>query len=86
MMNNPDKDIIIQAASGSGKTLAFGIAVLNRIDPIENHPQVLVVSPTTEVAMDTISVFSQICVRDITIGCALNGVGTWGHSGLTQGI
>ena len=48
-----------QAQTGTGKTLAFGIPLLDRIDNSKNSPQALVVAPTRELAQqiyDSISV------------------------------
>ena len=41
-------DIIAQAQSGTGKTAAFTIGALSRVDLTENFTQVLVMSPTHE--------------------------------------
>ncbi|MBC8210365.1 MAG: ATP-dependent RNA helicase DbpA [Gammaproteobacteria bacterium] len=43
-------DIQAQAKTGSGKTAAFGIALLNRIDPARFQTQALVLCPTRELA------------------------------------
>ncbi|WP_242614363.1 DEAD/DEAH box helicase [Actinomadura roseirufa] len=44
-------DIIGQARTGTGKTLAFGIALLQRIRHGGREPQALVVAPTRELAL-----------------------------------
>jgi len=44
------KDIIAQAKTGSGKTAAFGIPVIQKIDTQKHHPQALVLCPTRELA------------------------------------
>ncbi len=44
------EDIIAQAKTGSGKTVAFGIPLLLNIDVKNFTPQVLVLSPTRELA------------------------------------
>jgi len=43
-------DLIAQAKTGSGKTAAFGIGLLNRIDPPVFNVQALVLCPTRELA------------------------------------
>ena len=43
-------DVIGQAKTGSGKTAAFGLALLNRIDPSMLSTQALVLCPTRELA------------------------------------
>ncbi|TNF91724.1 MAG: DEAD/DEAH box helicase, partial [Gammaproteobacteria bacterium] len=44
-------DIIGQAQTGTGKTAAFALPLLNQIDIKQNHPQVLVLTPTRELAI-----------------------------------
>ncbi|HEY9900316.1 MAG TPA: DEAD/DEAH box helicase [Pantanalinema sp.] len=45
------KDLVVQAKTGSGKTLAFGLPVLARLDPTSPNTQVLVITPTRELAI-----------------------------------
>lgn len=45
------KDVIGQAQTGTGKTAAFGIPVLEMIDPDDNTLQALVICPTRELAI-----------------------------------
>lgn len=45
------KDIIAQAQTGTGKTFAFGLPILERIDPNKKIIQALIVSPTRELAI-----------------------------------
>jgi ATP-independent RNA helicase DbpA len=44
------KDVMGQASTGTGKTAAFGLAVLSRTTPGQRHPQALVLCPTRELA------------------------------------
>ena len=44
------RDVIAQAATGSGKTAAFGIALLQSINPRLADCQALVLCPTRELA------------------------------------
>ncbi len=44
------RDLIAQAPTGSGKTVAFGLGLLHRIDPALVKPQALVLCPTRELA------------------------------------
>lgn len=44
------RDLIAQGQTGSGKTAAFGLGVLQKIDPNRFHVQVLVLCPTRELA------------------------------------
>ena len=45
------KDMIGQAQTGTGKTAAFGLPVLERVDGTDGHVQVLILSPTRELAI-----------------------------------
>lgn len=47
------KNIIVQSHTGSGKTAAFCIPALNHIDSRLRKPQVLILEPTRELAMQT---------------------------------
>ncbi len=50
LLANPPQDIIAQSQSGTGKTAAFLLAMLQRLDPSKSYPQCLVVAPTFELA------------------------------------
>jgi len=45
------KDVIAQAQTGTGKTAAFGLPILQRLDSSANYPQALVLAPTRELAV-----------------------------------
>jgi len=45
-----NKDVIAQAKTGSGKTAAFGLGLLSRLDPNVSRVQALVLCPTRELA------------------------------------
>ncbi|QEH46835.1 DEAD/DEAH box helicase [Aggregatibacter actinomycetemcomitans] len=44
-------DVLGMAQTGSGKTAAFALPILAKIDPNEKHPQLLVMAPTRELAI-----------------------------------
>ena len=54
------KDVIAQAQSGTGKTAAFGIGALSIVNVLDNFTQVLILSPTKELAKQTANVLEQI--------------------------
>jgi len=54
------KDIIAQAQSGTGKTATFAIGALSIIDMEKNKTQVLILSPTRELATQTSKVITSI--------------------------
>lgn len=44
------RDVMVQARTGSGKTGAYLLPMLERLDPRSSHPQALVLVPTRELA------------------------------------
>ena len=44
------QDLIAQASTGSGKTVAFGIPLVEKLDPAQWQVQALVLCPTRELA------------------------------------
>ena len=44
------RDLIVQAITGSGKTGAFGLPIVERIDPELHAVQALILAPTRELA------------------------------------
>ena len=45
------KDVVVQASTGSGKTAAFALACLQRLDSAAFHVQSLVLCPTRELSL-----------------------------------
>lgn len=45
------RDLVGQAQTGTGKTAAFSLPLLHRLDPQQRTPQVLVLTPTRELAI-----------------------------------
>lgn len=45
------KDVLAQAQTGTGKTFAFLLPILERIDTQKNHIQALIITPTRELAI-----------------------------------
>ena len=54
------RNIIARAKNGTGKTGAFCLPVLNKIDAKIEHPQALILVPTRELAMQTARVCTQL--------------------------
>ncbi|CAB5202935.1 DEAD-domain-containing protein [Rhizophagus irregularis] len=53
-------DVIAQAKSGTGKTIVFGIIALGMLDLNNPKPQVLILAPTREIAVQTKEVICNI--------------------------
>ncbi|CAI6352071.1 unnamed protein product [Macrosiphum euphorbiae] len=53
LLANPPQNLIAQSQSGTGKTAAFVLAMLSRVDPEFQYPQVVCLSPTYELAIQT---------------------------------
>jgi ATP-dependent RNA helicase DeaD len=51
------KDVIGQAQTGTGKTAAFALPLLSRLDLSQKNPQVLVLAPTRELAIQVAEAF-----------------------------
>ncbi len=51
------RDVLGQAQTGTGKTAAFALPILSRIDLTQKDPQVLVLAPTRELAIQVAEAF-----------------------------
>jgi len=75
LLADPPQNMIAQAQSGTGKTAAFTLAMISRIDTNQNYPQVLCVCPTYELAVQigtVVSSMSQFC-HNVNIRYAVRG-------------
>ncbi|QDS92785.1 ATP-dependent RNA helicase DeaD [Roseimaritima multifibrata] len=52
------RDVLAQSQTGTGKTAAFALPILSRIDTQKGIPQVLVLAPTRELAIQVAKSFS----------------------------
>ena len=53
------RDMVGQAQTGTGKTAAFALPILSRIDLAQRSPQVLVLAPTRELAIQVAEAFQK---------------------------
>jgi len=53
------KDVVGQAQTGTGKTAAFALPILSRLDLDQKDPQVLVLAPTRELAIQVSEAFQK---------------------------
>jgi len=77
------KDVIAQAQSGTGKTGAFSIGSLNRVDEDLKETQVIVLSPTRELADQTYKVFTELSSYTKITSCKVVG-GTRVQDGIAE--
>ncbi|KMK51287.1 DEAD/DEAH box helicase [[Actinobacillus] muris] len=66
------RDVLGMAQTGSGKTAAFSLPILARLDPAQRFPQMLVMAPTRELAIQVADACEQFTknmkgVRVVTI-------------------
>jgi ATP-dependent RNA helicase DeaD len=54
------KDVLGQAPTGTGKTVAFGIPLIERVERFEEGPQGLVITPTRELAIQVAEELNKI--------------------------
>jgi ATP-dependent RNA helicase DeaD len=57
------KDVLGQAQTGTGKTAAFALPILSRIDLKQKDPQVLVLAPTRELAIQVAEAFQRYAMH-----------------------
>jgi superfamily II DNA/RNA helicase len=67
-------DVIGQARTGTGKTLAFGLALLTRLDPNLKRTQALVIVPTRELCLQVADELAIGAARGITTVAIYGGV------------
>ena len=54
------KDLVVQSRTGTGKTAAFGIPIVERVDPAADYVQAVALAPTRELAMQVARELSEI--------------------------
>ncbi|NXK00569.1 DDX25 helicase, partial [Corythaixoides concolor] len=75
MLAYPPQNLIAQSQSGTGKTAAFVLAMLSRVNAAEKYPQCLCLAPTYELALQIGSVMELIgrFCADIRVTYAVQG-------------
>ncbi|XZE35548.1 DEAD/DEAH box helicase [Pirellulaceae bacterium SH501] len=71
------QDVLGQAQTGTGKTAAFALPLLCRIDVNDSSPQVLVLAPTRELAIQVAESFERYgkSMRGLHVACLYGGSG-----------
>jgi superfamily II DNA/RNA helicase len=72
------RDTIAQAQSGTGKTATFSIGALSLVNTSENNNQVLILSPTRELTIQTGKVITSIgsMMKDLRVSTVFGGSST----------
>ncbi|SCZ90897.1 BZ3500_MvSof-1268-A1-R1_Chr1-3g02360 [Microbotryum saponariae] len=60
LLQNPPRNMIGQSQSGTGKTAAFALTMLSRIDMELRKPQAICLSPARELALQTLTVVQRM--------------------------
>nr|XP_019566090.1 PREDICTED: ATP-dependent RNA helicase DDX25 isoform X2 [Rhinolophus sinicus] len=79
MLAHPPQNLIAQSQSGTGKTAAFVLAMLSRVNALELFPQCLCLAPTYELALQTgrvVERMGKFCV-DVQVMYAIRGNRNW---------
>ena len=68
------RDVLAKAPTGSGKTIAFGLPIVERVDPAAKAPAVLVLVPTRELALQVAEELETIAgAKHLKVGLAYGG-------------
>ena len=69
------KDVIAKAPTGTGKTMAFGIPIIERIDPESEAVQAVILAPTRELAMQITDEMREVavCHEGVRLVCLYGG-------------
>lgn len=68
------KDLLVQSRTGTGKTTAFGLPIVNRVVPAVRQPQAMILCPTRELALQVGRELSQLGkVRGVLVEAVYGG-------------
>ena len=69
------KDVIAKAPTGTGKTFAFGIPIIEHIEPGSEETEAVILAPTRELAMQITAELRDLCVYlpGVRIVCLYGG-------------
>ncbi len=74
LLNEKPQDLVALASTGTGKTAAFGIPLVEKIDPKALYPQALVLSPTRELASQVADQLQKIgAAKKLTVAVIYGG-------------
>lgn len=68
------RDVLARSRTGSGKTLAFGLPLLGRLSSAERKPQMLVLTPTRELAVQVAAELEDVAkLQGLTVAAVIGG-------------
>ena len=69
------RDVIAKAPTGTGKTMAFGIPIIEKIDPESEEVQAVIMAPTRELAMQITDEMRDVavCHEGVRLVCLYGG-------------
>ena len=69
------KDVIAKAPTGTGKTMAFGIPIIESVDPASEKVQAIILAPTRELAIQITDEMREVavCHEGVRIVCLYGG-------------
>ena len=73
LLLNGEKDIVGQAQTGTGKTAAFGLPLLSRLDPKKKWVQAMILAPTRELAIQVANEIKSFAESGIQITLLYGG-------------
>lgn len=75
LLADPPKNMIAQSQSGTGKTAAFVLTMLSRVDETKQYPQALCLAPTFELALQIGAVVEEMgkCLTNIHVRYSVRG-------------
>ena len=80
------RDVLAKSPTGSGKTIAFAVPVVQRLEPSDARPSALVLVPTRELATQVAEEFTAIApTRGITVAAVYGGTSVRGQAMQAKG-
>jgi len=69
------KDVIAKAPTGTGKTMAFGLPIIERVDPQSEQVQAVIMAPTRELAIQITDELRDVavCHEGVRLVCLYGG-------------
>lgn len=75
------RDVIAESPTGTGKTLAYALPVMDRIKPEQKHPQTVILAPSRELVMQIFQV-----IQDWKAGSELRAASLIGGANVKKQI